>query len=162
MKSVISFLVVFSLMVTVLPVIKVSAQEPDISNNPSSYAFGTLNENASYSTNLDYFTVTNNSGYQVNITIRGSDMTGGISWTLSDNAIPGEDTYGLRAGLYGESYNITVSKTDTLLIGNMTDNSSQQWGLELLSPTSFSDSAQKSGIVTLTATQALVIALLSK
>lgn len=137
-------------MVTGIPVLKVNAQ-PDISNSPGSYAFGTLDANSSYTTNLTHFTVQNNSGYDVKITIRGSDMTGGINWTLSDT--PGPDIYGLRAGLKGGSYNITVTTTNTTLIGNLTDNSSQQWGLELWAPTSFSDGVQKSGNVTLTATQ---------
>lgn len=139
-------------MVIVVPTPDISAQEPNISNSPNSYDFGTLDENSSYSTGLGYFTVTNNSGFPVNITIRGGNMTGGIPWILADDAVPGEDIYGLKAGLNGESYNITVAKTDTLLIGNLTDNNSQQWGLELLSPTSFSDGTQKSAIVKLTAT----------
>ena len=150
MKFIIILLAVFSLIVTSVPVLKVNAQV-DISNFPSNYAFGTLEENSSYPTDLDYFTVTNNSAYPVNITISGSNMTGGIPWTLSDT--PGTDTYGLRAGLKDGSYNITVTTTNTTLIGNLTDNSSQQWGFELLSPTSFSDGVEKSGNVTLTATQ---------
>jgi len=138
-------------MVIGVPVIKVNAQQPNISNSPSSYAFGTLDESSSYQTGLTHFTVQNDSGYDVKITIRGSDMTGGIPWTLSDT--PGTDTYGLKAGLESGSYNITVTTTNTTLIGNLTDNSSQSWGFELLSPTSFSDGVEKSGTVTLTATQ---------
>ncbi len=157
MKFVISLLAVFSLVITVVPVFKVNAQAPDISNSPSSYAFGTLNENSSYPTNLDYFTVTNNSAYPVNITIGGSDMIGGITWTLSDDATPGVDIYSLRAGLEGDgSYTIIVKRNGpyNTLVSNLASLGTQRWGLELLSPTSFSDGAQKSGIVTLTATQA--------
>jgi hypothetical protein len=151
MKVVISLLAAFILIVAGVPVLKVNAQ--DILNSPSNYAFGTLNVSSSCQTGLAHFTVYNNSGYDVKITIRGNDMTGGVTWTLSENAVPGTDICGLKAGLNGESYNITVTKTDTILIGNLTDNSSQQWGLELLSPTSFSDGIEKSGNVTLTATQ---------
>jgi len=148
MKFFIILLVAVTLIVAGVPVLKVNAQ--DISNSPNSYAFGTLDASSSYPTGLN-FTVENNSGYDVRITIRGSDMTGGIPWTLSDT--PGPDIYGLKAGLDGVSYDITVTTTNTTLIENLTDNSSQQWGLELLSPTSFSDGVQKSGNVTLTATQ---------
>jgi hypothetical protein len=148
MKFLISLLAAVSLIVTGVTALKVNAQ--DILNSPSSYDFGTLDTSLSYQTGLN-FTVQNNSGFDVKITIRGSDMTGGITWALSDT--PGPDTYGLRAGLDGVSYNITVMNTDNIiLIGNLTDNSSQQWGLELLSPTSFSDGVLKSGNVTLTAT----------
>jgi len=153
MRFAISLIAVFCLIVTGVAALKVNAQ-PNISNDPGSYAFGTLDASSSCQTSLDYFTLTNNSGYDVRITIRGSDMTGGsVNWTLSDTATPGEDTYGLRAGLKGGSFNITVTKTDTTLIGNLTDNYSQQWGLELLAPTSFSDNVEKSGNITLIATQ---------
>lgn len=128
----------------------------DISNSPSSHAFGLISENSSYQTGFTYFTVTNNSANLVNITIGGSDMTGGVTWTLSDTATPGSDTYGLRAGLEGdESYTIIVKKNGpyNTLVSNLPSLGTQRWGLELLSPTLFSDSVQKSGILTLTATQ---------
>ena len=152
MKFLIILLAAVLLIFSVVPVIKVNAQDPNISNSPGSYAFGTLDANSNYPTGLTHFEVENNSGYDVKITIRGSDMTGGVTWALSNNATPGTDIYGLKAGLDGESYSITVNKTDNILIGNLTDSSSQSWGLELWSPTSFSDGVQKSGTVTLTAT----------
>lgn len=142
------------MLVVGIPDLRVNAQ--DISNSPSSYAFGVLDESSSYTTGLDHFTVTNNSAYSVTITIRGSDMTGGgVTWTLSDTATPGPDIYGLRAGVQGGSYNVTVSKnsSNTTLISNLASGNSTKWGLELLSPTSFSDGVLKSGTVTLTATQ---------
>jgi hypothetical protein len=127
-----------------------------ILNGPSSCAFGILDEDTSYPTGLTYFTVTNNSAYPVNITIGSSDMTGGVTWTLSDAATSGPDTYGLKAGLAGGSYNVTVRKNSpyNTLISNLTSQDSQSWGIELLSPTSFSDDVQKSGTIILTATQA--------
>jgi hypothetical protein len=151
MKVVISLLAAVSLIVTGVPALKVNAQV-DISNTPSKWSLGIISANSTYQTDLDHFTVTNNGTEPVNITISGSNMTGGIPWTLSPTADPGPDTYGLRAGLEGGSYNVTVNETDTILIGNLTDNSTQRWGLEFLSPTSFSDTAEKSGTVTLTAT----------
>ncbi len=129
----------------------------DISNGPGSHAFGTLGESDSYQTGFTHFTVTNNSANPVNITIGGSDMTGGVTWTLSDDSTPGADIYGLRAGLEGAgSYTIIVKRSgpSNTLVSNLASLGTQQWGLELLSPTSFSDGAQKSGTVTLTATQA--------
>ena len=155
MKFLVSLLAAVSLIVIGVPVLKVNAQ--DISNSPDNYPFGTLSEGSITATGQTHFTVTNNSTYSVNITIGGSDMTGGgVTWTLSDTATPGPNTYGLKAGLAGGNYNITVSKnsSNTTLISNLAPSGTQSWGLQLLAPTSFTDGVQKSGIVTLTATQA--------
>jgi hypothetical protein len=155
MKLVISLLAAFSLIVIGVPALEVNAQDFDILNSPSEYPFGILEESTSYPTGLTHFTVTNNSTYPVNITIGGSDMTGGVTWTLADDAVAGEDIYGLKAGLAGGTYNVTVKKNGpyNTLISNLASQASQSWGLELLSPTSFSDGTQKSGTITLTATQ---------
>lgn len=127
----------------------------DISNTPNNYAFGIVSEGSTSATGLTHFEVTNNSGFVVNITVGGTDMTGGATWTLSDNATPGTDMYGLKAGLAGDNYTVIVRKSPyNILVSNLADNSSQQWGLQLLAPTSFSDGGSKSGTVTLTATQA--------
>ena len=155
MKFVISLLAVFILIVIGVPALKVNAQV-DISNTPNEWQLGTISASSVHQTGLDHFTVTNNSGYDIRITIRGSDMNGaGATWTLSDDASQGTDIYGLKAGLYeidGGSYNVTVNKTDTVLIDNLPDTSSRQWGLQFLAPAEFTDGAEKSGTVTLTAT----------
>jgi hypothetical protein len=123
----------------------------DISNPLSTYDFGTVNEGATASTTLNYFTLTNNSGYAVNITISATDMTGGTAWTLSDTATAGADTYGLMAGT--SSFNIIVKKNSPFntLVSGLSAGSSQAWGLQLLAPTSMSDNVVKTGTVTLTA-----------
>jgi len=134
------------------------AVPPNISNLPTSYGFGTLAEGGTYETTGGlteaYFTVTNNSAFAVNITISGTDMTGGTAWTLSNDGTAGSDIYGLNAGLQGGSYNVIVNTAggNTLKSG-LGAGLLQKWGLQLLAPTSFSDSALKSGTVTLTATQ---------
>jgi hypothetical protein len=132
------------------------ASVPDISNNPGSYGFGNVAEGSTTSTGLTYFTLTNNSGFAIDVTISGTDMTGGVGWTLSDTATPGSDTYGLRAGLEGGSYDIIVKKTgpyNFLITGMPGSGTTQRWGLQLMAPTSFSDGAVKSGTITLTAAQ---------
>jgi hypothetical protein len=134
----------------------IGAVEPDISNTPNSYGFGTVAEGTTKETGLDHFEVTNNSAYAVNITISGTDMAGGTTWVLSDTATPGTNVYGLKAGRSGESYNIVVKKTSpNYLVQNLTGSGgTQQWGLQLLAPTTMSDGTSKSGTVTLTATAA--------
>jgi len=138
------------------PSATVGSEEPDISippSTPSSYDFGLVAEGSITDTDLAYFTVTNNSASAVNITIIGTDMTGGVtSWTLSDIAAQGADTYGLKAGLEAGSYNIIVKKTSpNFLVTGLAALTSQGWELQLLAPTSFSDSVAKSATVTLTA-----------
>jgi len=153
MKFVISILAAVSLIVIGVPVLKVNAQS--ISIDYEDYDFGLLSEDSVTDTGLTYFTVTNVSAVFVNITISGTDMTGGVTWELSDTAIPKANTYGLIAGLESESYNITVKKTEPFfLVSGLAASGTQRWGLQLLAPTSFTDGAEKSGTVTLTATEA--------
>ena len=125
-----------------------------LSNTPSSHNFGAVGPGSAMSTGLNYFTVTNNSGSAVNITIGGTDITGGTTWTLSDTATPGIATAGMKAGLDGGAYNIIVKKTApfNILKASLASSASQAWGLQLLAPTNYTDDTQKAGTVTLTAT----------
>lgn len=131
---------------------------PSISNTPNSKDFGVLAEGATGETAINFFTVTNNSGYAVNITIGGTDLTGGTTWTLSDTATPGTDTYGLKAGLddADDQFDIIVKKTSpNFLVEDLAGpGGTQSWGLQLLAPTTFTGGGANSGTVTLTATQA--------
>lgn len=70
----------------------------DVSNTPNSYAFGIVDINQTLSTGLSYFTLTN-SGVISDITISGTDMLGGVTWTLSSTATPGSNTIGYKAGM---------------------------------------------------------------
>ncbi len=137
-----------------------TAAAPSIINDPTSFAFGTLAEGGTYETTggltTAYFTVTNNSAYAVNITIGGTDMTGGNTWTLSNDGTAGNMIYGLNAGLQGGSYSVVVRRDAAYneLVGSLGGGGgTQDWGLQLLAPTTFTDGVSKSGMVTLTATQ---------
>ncbi len=127
-----------------------------ISNPLALYAFGAVAVNATRNSGLTYFTVTNSGSAAVNITISGTDMTGGTAWTLSDTATPGANTVGLKAGLEGGSYATVIRKNPVynMLVSSLGAGNTQRWGLQLLAPTSFSDGNAKSGTITLTATQA--------
>jgi len=130
---------------------------PDISNTPNSKDFGVLAEGATGETAINFFTVTNNSGYAVNITISGTDLTGGTAWTLSDTATPGTDTYGLKAGLddADDQFDIIVKKSSpNYLVENLANSASQDWGLKIWAPTTFTGGGENAGAVTLTATAA--------
>jgi hypothetical protein len=75
-------------------------------------------------------------------------------WFLSDSATPGTDVYGLKAGLYGGDYTVVVKRTTTYntLVSSLADSATQDWGLKLWTPTSYSEGVAKSGTVTITAT----------
>lgn len=151
MKFLISILAAVSLIVTGVPALRVNAQV-DISNAPDAWSLGTISENSIYQ---EDFIVTNIGANPVNITISGSNMTGGIPWTLSPTAVPDADTYGLKASLDGENFDIIVNEDVDSLVNNLNGSGAQQpWSLQFLSPTSFSDTTTKEGTVTLTATSA--------
>lgn len=76
-----------------------------ISNTPPSYDFGTVNAGSTYSTGLTAFNITNTGDVPVNISIGGTNMTGGATWVLNDTATPGADIYGLKAGISGTELN---------------------------------------------------------
>lgn len=111
-------------------------------------------EGSNYATGLDWCTITNHSGGTVDITIGGTDMTGGgYTWDLADDGNPGDMIYGLYAGLYGGDYTIVVKEStpyNTLKSG-LADEGTQDFGLKIYIPTNFDDGNNKSGTTILTA-----------
>jgi len=128
----------------------------EIGDSPLTYNFGALAESATSATGLDYFTITNSSGFAVNITISGTDMSGGNSWDLADDGNVGNMIYALKAGLDGGSYNIIVRETAPFntLKSNLPSGSTQKWGMTLYAPSTFTDGVAKTGTVTITAVAA--------
>lgn len=128
----------------------------DITNTPSSHDFGNVSTSSTHNTTINKFTVTNNSGGAIDITISAGNMTGGIQWTLSDTATPGANTYGLKAGLDDDDdlFDVIVKKSESYntLVSGLADEGTADWGLQLLAPTVFADGVEKTGTVTLTAT----------
>jgi hypothetical protein len=101
---------------------QVSAVGEDISNTPNSIDFGVVNSSSQYYSGLSHFAVTNNSGFAIDITIQGTDMTGGVTWTLSDTATPDTNVVGLIAGTpYSALYLGFTSDTSLLLLAIDTD-----------------------------------------
>lgn len=126
-----------------------------LSQDPTYVNFGQVAAGSTPETGLTYLTVTNNSGYTIDIQISGTDMTGGVGWTLDDDCDPDQNTFGLKAGLDGASepyYTIVVKKTSpyNFLVESLESSESQDWGLKLYAPTSFTDSVTKTGTITLT------------
>ena len=123
----------------------------EVTNSPDSYAFGIIAASSTPSTGLDYFTITNNSGFAIDILIYGTDMTGGVGWTLANDGNPGADIVAIKAGLDGGSYNVIVKKSEpyNTLKAGLATSGTQAFGLQMLAPTSFSDGVPKSDIVTI-------------
>ena len=108
---------------------------PTASNAPDSHSFGILDLSAHTATGM-IFNLTNTGGVAIDVNISGQDLTGGDdTWTLSDTATPGSNTYGLLAGI--SSYNVTVKKNSPfiILITNLATSANQTWGLDLYMPT---------------------------
>jgi len=108
---------------------------PSISNTPSSWAFGLVDEDSSYETDITYvespasgFQITNNNTYDLNITISATDM--GSGWLLADSGDPDATHYTLWAGteLTSPDYNIQVTSGGTFLI-TVLASSTRDWGL---------------------------------
>jgi hypothetical protein len=110
---------------------------------------GRMSPNETYTTGLTAFTITNNGNCVVDITISGTDMTGGVTLTLSDTCTIGANTYGLKAGIEGGDYTIIVKKTATYngLVSSLAVNASQRFGLKFYTPSSFTDAVAKTGTV---------------
>ena len=139
------------------------AAVPDISNLPTSKDFGSVAESSSYwsfgsapTWPLDaaecFFTVTNNGSGAVNISIKATNFTGGVGWTLV-TTVPGQDEVRLTVWEDGdgEGDGIYLTTTDAAFISNLAASTSQEWELRLETGT-FTDGVGKSSTVTLTAT----------
>jgi hypothetical protein len=129
---------------------------PEITNSPSSWAIGVIPINTSSNTTINYFTINNTGNCAVDITIQGTNLTGGDdTWVLSGTATPGENIYGLYAGKddADDLFDVVVNTTANLFVSSLAEDATQAWGLNLTMPTSLNgyDAQQMSGTVTLVA-----------
>jgi hypothetical protein len=97
-------------------------------------------------------TVTNVGSAAVNISISGTDAVGDVNWTLSDNATPGVDIYGLKA--YVGATPIIIKKTATFneLFHELAAESSASFIVRVYTPSSTSDNSTKIGTISLIVT----------
>lgn len=141
--------------------IEYTAGEADISNLPTSKAFGNVSESSSYWSNgsaptfpLDdgecYFTVTNN-GVQCSITIKATNFIGGDGWTLTSGN-PGSGTVRMRAGKSGDANEdamVILTTGEQPFIAGLV--ASKKWELKLETGI-FTDPELKTSVITLAAT----------
>jgi hypothetical protein len=107
-----------------------------------------------FSIPLNSITITNTGDVAEDVAISGTDMVGTANWTLSDTATIGSNVYGLKAGLSGGSYNVTVKKNApyNVLISNLAVSGNQTFGVQLYTPSTVTDSSTKKGTVSLVVT----------
>jgi len=133
----------------------------DISNSPSSKAFGVVAANTTYyaygsapsnpvADGECTFTVTNN-GSQCDIDIHGHAFSGGVGWTLTSGA-PGENTVRITAYYSGQNpaSGIVVTISDQEFISALAASATKKWDFKLETGT-FTDGSQKTAVLTLTA-----------
>jgi len=133
---------------------------PEITNTPDNIDFGILEVNTTGNTAINYFTIENIGNCAVDVTIQGTNATGGDdTWELSDTATPGENIYGLYAGLDDDDdlFDVIVKKTATYntLVSDLAEDATQDWGLKIYVPTSLSgyDGQEMTGTITLVASE---------
>jgi hypothetical protein len=134
----------------------------NISNTPTTKDFGYVAENQSYWSNgtaptfpLDdgecFFTLTNNSSAAVDISIRATNFSGGVDWTLAST--PGVNIVTLKAGRSGDAAegNMVILTTgDQGFVTSLGASTSKKWEIKLEAGT-FTDAVPKTSTITLTA-----------
>ena len=135
----------------------------DISNIPISVDFGVVEPNSTYyakgtaphSPVVDgdcTFTVTNTGGGAIDLTISGTNWTGGIGWTLVSGS-PGENQ--IRITVYYEGQDptsgIILSTSPQLFYSNLLSSGTLNWDFKVETGTNFTDGDEKTSTITLTA-----------
>lgn len=131
----------------------------EITNAPSTQAWGIVSLSENSTTAINYFTVNNTGGVAVDVTIQGTDLSGGDdTWDLSDDASIGDNIYGLRVGLDDDddTFDIVVGEASaTEFITNLGTSDNQSWGLCIYMPSAVTgyDNQQMSATLTLVASE---------
>lgn len=138
--------------------ITVTAEVVAITNTQDTWAIGTIatSQTAVWGDLATYSTVENTGNVAVDVEIRGTDLTGGTTWSLAADGNPGADIYGLKATITTE-YNILVKPSAYVdLKAGLAAAATETWSMTFWSPTSLTaptDTVQKSGTVTLVASK---------
>ena len=102
-------------------------------------------------------TITNTGSVAEDVGIKVAAFSGGDGWTISTDDSPAEGENSLRAGITGttnEAAMVQVITTNTSLTTSLGSSSTIKWCMEMETAASFADGAEKTGVVTITATAA--------
>ena len=120
-----------------------------ISNSPNTYDFGAVEASGTPNTTTGYFTITNDSTVNIEVTIVCNGWSGTTSWTYG---APGADTGQLKASDGDGAYDVTVDDTTPATLATTSSpGDSISWELQLDCPTSFSHGAEQTTTVTIAA-----------
>jgi hypothetical protein len=166
MKKIITIALVLAMMLVLIPAGSVfAAKEATVtitmtggtlsiaaSSTPSPYDFGPVVQDETYASDLIDFTVTNDGTVQADIDIHGAGST---SWTLVA-ATGNPDEYALnfqRSLVAGWNPILT---TDNDYMDDLNSGNSDDFGVQLLTPTTITIPQAETAVITLTASQSLV------
>lgn len=95
-----------------------------------------------------------NSGLACDLDIKMADFTGGVGWNIEETANPGADEVMIYAFYSGNdpAAGLIVKNADQEFYDGLAVSAHIHWELKMVTGTSFTDGAAKSGILTITAT----------
>lgn len=125
-----------------------------ILNAPDNYTFGAVATGSNTSTTADYFNVTSSGSVNTDISIgvNNTEWVGGVVWTHSETAVPGDNIAALWASTdnFSSSHiivkNASLNDLDTAIVPD----ASVLWELRLGAPTVFDDGEIKAIQIVLT------------
>jgi len=128
--------------------ITATGAEVDISVDTTAWDVGNVVTSQTYQTGItsSWATITNNAAASVDVTIGGrsmKDSTDTDTWTLSDTATAGADTFGMKCGLDDgdDLYDIIIKNqgsSPNLIVDDLAGSGTEDFGLQFLAPTSMS------------------------
>lgn len=116
--------------------------------------FGAVVPSTNYDTAANFFAIVNTSNVTTDLTVYGSDFTGGTGWTLSGTgAGAGSNTAGMYAGIVSGTFDIVVSASPgTTLKSSLASSTDQSFHVQLNTPlAAFDDGVEKVSTVTVSA-----------
>lgn len=130
-----------------------------ISNTPDNYDFGTVAASATPNTGNGYFTITNSSTVNIDVSVNCTAWSSaGSTWTYND---PGEDTGNLDAssadgGVGGSTgagnYDISIPNgAAILLMDGVTSVTNPTWEIQLDAPSSYTHGDEQTLTITISA-----------
>lgn len=145
---------------TAVVTINATGSEVSINNTPTTFDFGTLSADEQNNTTYLYFTAGNEGSENVDITIRGTNMSRCSDkvdqWSLDNAGATGAGNYSLKAGITGGTaepdFDITVKLVAAFntLKSTLAPQTTQGWHLNITAPSSSVGNEDMSAEVTLT------------
>ena len=125
-----------------------------IADNVTAYDFGAVDTSANYSMLTSWVGIDNTSSVQTDqtISVTSTNWTGGDGWGHSETATPGASIAGLRASKGTGAFDVIIKNASPNDIAtNQAANTDYSYEVRLLAPTSFTDGAEKTITVRVTA-----------